>query len=83
MNNFYLMFIVYVLLHFTWFYVTLPDSIILTQNKKKPPISKAVLSYLLFFGPFVIFILLSKKDIYTIINNICKYQCLQNLQMVR
>jgi hypothetical protein len=80
MNNIYLAITFYVLVHFTWFYITLPDSIILTQNKKKPPISKALLSYLLLFGPFVMFILLSKGQIinhfHHIINTVCKLQCL-------
>ena len=77
-SNIYLFIIIWLLIHFTWYYITLPDSVIFTMNKKKPPISKALLSYLSFFGPFVILLIIFQENRIKSINHlipiICKLQ---------
>ena len=62
-NNLYLFIIIIYLLHFLWYYLTLPGSVLsINKNQEKPKLRSAFLSYLTYLLPtmFLIYYLNSK-----------------------
>lgn len=75
----YTMSILFVLFYFIWYYITLPESVLLPHKKnKKPTIFRSFVSYLIYILPGIIFInFVSSKDIdckliNSYVNTICK-----------
>ena len=65
------MLLITILVQFTWYYATLPGSIVLSNKKKpKPSIKSAAISYLTYAIPlFIAFYYLNSKGKYCVIAN--------------
>lgn len=78
-TNIYLIAILIILLHFTWYYSTIPGSIFSKKkNYPKPSIKITLYSYLLYLLPMCLLVLyLNSKDkncvaAYSYINQVCR-----------
>jgi len=64
-KNIYVLIFIFVLIHYTWYYVTLPGSYLSPNNKDPQPSYKSgLISYFMFTLPGIFFIYyLSTKDL--------------------